>query len=249
EKVAIKKYKSSDYLHVLRKYLIFVLGTTISWFIFDMAFYGTILNNGFILSSIGYGSSASIKATIFNTAIGDSILAGAFALPGYWIAVGLIDKVGRRILQWVGFIVMAAAYLTIGFEYSYLQTDLPLFIIIFGISYLFGNMGPNTTTFVLPTELFPTEVRATAHGIAASVAKLGAGIFTFLFLILADLMGQSGEFELLAFMAFIGFFVTLLTIRETKGLSLEDASMEPSRGIINFKPSNSSDFDQGKQKN
>ena len=33
----VKKLSSKDYMHSLRKYLIFVLGTTISWFIFDMA--------------------------------------------------------------------------------------------------------------------------------------------------------------------------------------------------------------------
>jgi PHS family inorganic phosphate transporter-like MFS transporter len=227
---------NKDYMHSLRKYLLFLVGTTISWFIFDMAFYGTTLNNGFILQQIGYGSSTSLRTTIFNTAIGDTILAGAFALPGYWIAVGLIDKAGRRLLQWVGFAVMAAAYIVLGVEYSFLKTDIDLFIMVFGVSYLFGNLGPNTTTFILPTELFPTNIRSTAHGIAASIAKLGAGIFTFLFLILGTALGNGGEFELLGAMAAIGAVVTLLTIRETKGLSLEVASEEPSQGIRNFKP-------------
>ena len=235
----VKKLNSKDYMHSLRKYLIFVLGTTISWFIFDMAFYGTTLNNGFILQQIGYGSSASLRGTIFNIAIGDIVLAGAFALPGYWIAVGLIDKAGRRLLQWVGFAVMAAAYIVLGLEYSFLKTDIDLFIMVFGVSYLFGNIGPNTTTFILPTELFPTNIRSTAHGIAASIAKLGAGIFTFLFLILGTALGNGGEFELLGIMAAIGAVVTLLTIRETKGLSLEVSSEEPSEGVWDFKPNQS----------
>ncbi len=232
----VKKLSSNDYMHSLRKYLIFILGTTISWFIFDMAFYGTTLNNGFILQQIGYGSSASLKGTIFNVAIGDIVLAGAFALPGYWIAVGLIDKAGRRLLQWVGFAVMAAAYIVLGLEYSFLETNIDLFIMVFGVSYLFGNIGPNTTTFILPTELFPTNIRSTAHGIAASIAKLGAGIFTFLFLILGKALGNGGEFMLLGAMAIIGAVVTLLTIRETKGLSLEISSEEPSEGVWDFKP-------------
>ncbi len=232
----VKKLSSKDYMHSLRKYLIFVLGTTISWFIFDMAFYGTTLNNGFILQQIGYGSSASLRTTIFNTAIGDTILAGAFALPGYWISVGLIDKAGRRLLQWLGFAVMAISYIVLGFEYSFLKTDIDLFIMVFGVSYLFGNIGPNTTTFILPTELFPTNIRSTAHGIAASIAKLGAGIFTFLFLILGTALGNGGEFELLGAMAAIGAVVTLLTIRETKGLSLEVSSEDPAEGVWDFKP-------------
>ncbi len=107
---------------------------------------------------------------------------------------------------------------------------------VFGVSYLFGNLGPNTTTFILPTELFPTNIRSTAHGIAASIAKLGAGIFTFLFLILGTALGNGGEFELLGAMAAIGAVVTLLTIRETKGLSLEVSSEDPAEGVWDFKP-------------
>ena len=220
----------------LRKYMIFIVGTTLSWFIFDMAFYGTTLNNGFILQNIGYGSSKSLTTTIFNTAVGDAILAGVFAVPGYWIAVGSIDIVGRRFLQWMGFLVMAISYLVIGLEYSTLKSNIDLFIVIFGISYMFGNIGPNTTTFILPTELFPTKIRSTAHGIAASIAKLGAGIFTFLFLIIGVALGQNGEFLLLSVMALLGVSITLLTIRETKGLSLEEASEEPSQGIVKFSP-------------
>ncbi len=229
------RYQTKDYARMLRKYMVFVLGTTISWFIFDMAFYGTTLNNGFILQNIGYGSASTLKGTIFNTAIGDTVLAGIFALPGYWIAVGTIDWLGRRTLQIIGFAVMALSYIVLGIEYSFLKTDLDLFIVVFGVSYLFGNIGPNTTTFILPTELFPTEIRSTGHGIAASIAKLGAGIFTFLFLILGTILGQSGEFELLAIMAALGAVVTILTIRETKGLTLEQSSEAPSMGIWDFK--------------
>jgi PHS family inorganic phosphate transporter-like MFS transporter len=140
------------------------------------------------------------------------------------------------LLQWLGFAVMAISYIVLGFEYSFLKTDIDLFIMVFGVSYLFGNLGPNTTTFILPTELFPTNIRSTAHGIAASIAKLGAGIFTFLFLILGTALGNGGEFELLGAMAAIGAVVTLLTIRETKGLSLEVSSEDPAEGVWDFKP-------------
>jgi hypothetical protein len=38
----------------------------------------------------------------------------------------------------------------------------------------FQNFGPNTTTFVIPGEVFPTRYRSTAHGISAGSGKLGA---------------------------------------------------------------------------
>ena len=36
------------------------------------------------------------------------------------------------------------------------------------------QFGPNCTTFLLAGELYPTDVRTTAHGTSAGVAKLGA---------------------------------------------------------------------------
>jgi hypothetical protein len=40
--------------------------------------------------------------------------------------------------------------------------------------YLPVQFGPNCTTFLLAGELYPTDVRTTAHGMSAGVAKLGA---------------------------------------------------------------------------
>jgi len=44
--------------------------------------------------------------------------------------------------------------------------------------YVFGqllfNLGPNSTTYIIPAELFPTRYRCTCHGIAAASGKLGS---------------------------------------------------------------------------
>ena len=54
------------------------------------------------------------------------------------------------------------------------------FLAIFGLSYFFIQFGPNMTTFVLPSEVFPVSMRTTGHGIAAGVGKLGAFVGVFL---------------------------------------------------------------------
>lgn len=51
-----------------------------------------------------------------------------------------------------------------------------LFVILYGLTFFFANFGPNTTTFVIPSESFPTRARATCHGISAACGKLGAVI-------------------------------------------------------------------------
>jgi hypothetical protein len=41
------------------------------------------------------------------------------------------------------------------------------------------NAGPNSTTFLLSGEVFPTSIRASGAGFAAAVAKAGAVVGTF----------------------------------------------------------------------
>lgn len=41
------------------------------------------------------------------------------------------------------------------------------------LNVLFSNFGPNTTTFIIPGEIFPPEVKATCHGLSAASGKLG----------------------------------------------------------------------------
>merc|ERR1719401_2662968 len=47
-------------------------------------------------------------------------------------------------------------------------------LMCFGFTFLFSNFGPNTTTFVIPVEIYPTLVRATCHGLSAAAGKVGA---------------------------------------------------------------------------
>lgn len=48
------------------------------------------------------------------------------------------------------------------------------FIFFYCMANFFQNFGPNTTTFIIPGEVFPTRYRSTAHGISAASGKLGA---------------------------------------------------------------------------
>ena len=106
------------------------------------------------------------------------------------------------------------------------------FIVIFTLAQFFQNFGPNTTTFVIPGEVFTTRFRSTAHGICAASGKLGAIVSSVGFFQLKDSFGghDSGIPVLLGifagFMA-IGLLFTFL-IPETKGKSLEELSNEDS---------------------
>jgi PHS family inorganic phosphate transporter-like MFS transporter len=188
-----------------------------------------MINNGFVLQHIGYGTASTLHQTVFNLAVGNALIASLFEVPGYWIAVATIDRVGRKRLQWIGFTVMALMYLILALKYTTLINSVMLFVAFYGIAFLFGNLGPNTTTFILPTELFPTRIRTTGHGIAASTGKLGAGIFTFLVPVLLVTINVSGVLYILFGIAMAGAMVTMITIRETRGKSLEESSSLPEK--------------------
>ena len=95
------------------------------------------------------------------------------------------------------------------------------FLLVYGVSYFFTEFGPNMTTFVMPSELYPVTMRATGHGISAGIGKLGAFIGVFLFPLLNDSLGLRGTLLLTAGVAVAGFALTLV-LPEPAGRSLED---------------------------
>jgi hypothetical protein len=83
----------------------------------------------------------------------------------------------------------------------------------FGTSF-FGQFGPNATTFILPAEIFPTELRTICHGIAAACGKLGALTATIVF---HHVSKDLDLFLLSGYASFIAAVVTYWFIPETVG--------------------------------
>jgi Sugar (and other) transporter len=125
----------------------------------------------------------------------------------------------------MGFLVMGLLFVICGTYHDwFLAPDLPnvllrkiLFLLLYSMTFLFSNFGPNTTTFVIPGEIYPAEVRATCHGISAASGKLGAAAGAYFFpLVLGQGHGtSSGEglktsMFLCAVVALLGALVTHL---------------------------------------
>lgn len=102
----------------------------------------------------------------------------ASAVPGYFFAVATIEYLGRRNLQAGGLVLMAAFLIALGFINT-LANSPWAFITVYSLTMFFANAGPNTTTFVIPAELYPTRFRSTLFGICAASGKLGAIVATF----------------------------------------------------------------------
>ena len=97
------------------------------------------------------------------------------------------------------------------------------FLAILGLSYFFIQFGPNMTTFVLPSEVFPVSMRTTGHGMAAGIGKLGAFVGVFLVPVLQDHIGLRGLLAVAGVSAVLGFAVTGL-LPEPAGRTLEDVA-------------------------
>ncbi len=209
---------SEGYLKILRnrRILIWLIGTAGAWLLLDFCYYGNSISQPEILKLLDPHASL-----LHNTLVQLAIVC-VFAVPGYAIAVWRMDKIGRKTIQMFGFFMMALMFLVIGLVPSIVKHAWP-FLILYGISYFFTEFGPNMTTFIYPAELFPTDVRTTAHGISAGAGKLGAFAGAFLFPdFLAVTHGINRAMTIAGVVAVLGLLLTFALLPETKGQSLEE---------------------------
>jgi MFS transporter, PHS family, inorganic phosphate transporter len=197
-----------------RRFLIMLAGTAGAWFLLDYAYYGNTISTPQILISPGASAMTKIalQLAIFVVA----------AVPGYVLAITRMDRIGHRRLQLTGFAMMAACFAAIALVPG-MTTMVAPFLLVFGVSYFFTEFGPNVTTFVMPSELYPVTMRATGHGISAGVGKLGAFIGVFVFPLLKTSLGLRGTLLLTAGVSVAGLALTLV-LPEPAGRSLEAIS-------------------------
>lgn len=113
-------------------------------------------------------------------------------IPGYWFTFAFIDSWGRKPIQFMGFGVLTAIFIVMGFGYTKItENNQASFAFLYALANFFQNFGPNSTTFVLPGELFPTRYRCTSHGISAASGKLGAVLAQVLLLYAKDIGGPN----------------------------------------------------------
>jgi len=118
-----------------------------------------------------------------------------------------------------------------GFAYNHIPSNGLLAIYV--LAQFFFNFGPNTTTFIVPGEVFPTRYRSTSHGISAASGKVGSIIGQGAISILRthgatdknEAPWMDHVLEIYALFMLLGIFTTLL-IPETARKTLEELSGE-----------------------
>ncbi|KAI6688513.1 hypothetical protein NL676_025341 [Syzygium grande] len=209
-----------------------LLACSAAWFLLDIVFYSSNLFQSKIYHKYLHDEDAGEAVTAFEAAFKvarlQAIVACYSTIPGYFAAVLLIDRVGRVKIQAVGFVLMAIVYFSIGVPYNKYwkgHTD-KLFMFLYGLTFFFANCGPNTTTFIVPAELFPARFRTTCHGIAGAMGKVGAMIGAVGFLKASQALGIEVTLIILGGICVVGMAVTMLFAKETMGRSLEENEKE-----------------------
>jgi MFS transporter, PHS family, inorganic phosphate transporter len=199
-------------------------------------------SHSFVKEFCANSAFSNVYKQFYNTAVGNIIIVCAGAIPGYWVTVALVDTVGRKPIQLMGFTLLTILFCIFGFAY-YKISDHGLFA-IYVLAQFFFNFGPNSTTFIVPGECFPTRYRSSSHGISAAAGKIGSIVAQALIGPLRTRGATSTNaspwinhvMEIFALFMLCGVFTTLL-IPETKRKTLEQLAGEVP-GTPEFDPNN-----------
>ncbi|MEY2341562.1 MFS transporter [Acidithiobacillus sp. IBUN Pt1247-S3] len=194
---------------------------TLPWFLMDMATYGIGLFTPILFASVSTLPRdlptwhKDWINTLHTGGIDLFLLAGAFA------ALWLVPRFGRMQMQISGFLGMALGLFLV-WQASTAHWSFFALLLGFALYNFTMTVGPNATTFILPTEMYPTQVRALGSGFAAAFAKIGATLAVFLLPILQQDLGVGLVLLGMALLSLLGGILTYTFRVEGHGLTLEE---------------------------
>lgn len=191
-----------------------VLMTAGVWFLFDIAYYGNTISAPLLVKNVAPHASAMETVAV------NLVLYAAFTVPAFGVTIWAIDKIGHIRLQVIGLIGMAAGLAAIALVPA-VRNNVGLFITAYGLSSFFVWFGPGVATMLLSAELFATSIRATAHGFAAGIAKIGAFVGAISFPPMLAAWGLQGT-ELVAAACCLGAAGLSFLVPEPRGRSLDE---------------------------
>jgi sugar porter (SP) family MFS transporter len=164
-----------------------------------------------IYRGAGYG----VSDILFNI-----VITGAINLAFTFVALGLVDRFGRRVLMLVGCAGIALSHGLLGLAYHFGLKGLPVLVLtLCTIGCYAMSLAP--VTWVLISEIFPNRVRGLAVSVSVSALWIACFVLTFTFPVLNSALGSAGTFWVYSGICFGGFLFVLFRVPETKGKTLE----------------------------
>jgi sugar porter (SP) family MFS transporter len=150
---------------------------------------------------------------------------GSVNLIFTFVALGMVDRGGRRPLMLLGAAGLAVIYLVMGLCYQGGVKGLPMLLLVLAAIGCYA-MSLAPVTWVVISEIFPNRIRGAAMAVAVSSLWIACFILTFTFPILNAKLGPAGTFWIYSGICVLGFFGIGLTLHETKGKTLEQIERE-----------------------
>ncbi|MNI30336.1 putative niacin/nicotinamide transporter NaiP [compost metagenome] len=180
----------------------------ILWFTVVFSYYGIFLWLPSVMVIKGFSLVKSFEYVLIMTLA---------QLPGYFTAAYFIEKYGRKFVLVIYLIATAASAAWFGSATS------EGMLIAAGICLSFFNLGAWGAMYAYTPELYPTQVRSTGVGLAASFGRIGGIIAPFLVGMLVARKVEIGSiFWLFFFTIVVGALAVLWLGTETKGRELLD---------------------------
>src|SRR6266700_7463831 len=150
---------------------------------------------------------------------------GSVNLAFTFVALGLVDRVGRRPRVLFGSVGLAAVYTVMGFCYHSGVKGLPMLLLVLAAIGCYA-MSLAPVAWVVISEIFPNRIRGAAMAVAVSALWIACFILTYTFPILNAKFGSAGTFWLYAGICVAGFLFIKFKLPETKGKTLEQIERE-----------------------
>ncbi len=149
------------------------------------------------------------------------VITGAVSMIFTFVAIGTVDKYGRKILLLIGTLGLAGSYALIGLSYKmHFPGFLVLVLTVLAIAFYSFSLAP--IVWVLLSEIFPNRIRGAAMSIAVFTLWIGNFTLSFTFPLLNEGIGTTWTFWVYGIVCFIGFLIIRRYVFETKGKSLEE---------------------------
>lgn len=150
------------------------------------------------------------------------IIIGAVNVVSTILGMYLVDKIGRKLLVYIGVTGMFVMLITIGF-YFYLNGNNPTVLLYLIIGYIFFSaISICVVIWVLISEMYPVKVRGLAMSMAGFSLWIGSYLIGQLTPVLLESLSPAISFWIFAFMCIPYFLITYFFVPETTGKSLEE---------------------------
>ncbi len=165
-----------------------------------------------------------------NTALLSSIGIGVANLLFTLLGVALIDKLGRKLLMYIGSVgyIISLGLVSAAFYFNWGGVSVPAFLFLFIASHAIGQ---GAVIWVFISEIFPNHIRASGQAFGSSVHWVLAAIIPSLIPILFSTIGPEVVFLIFTIMMVFQLAFVAFLMPETKGRSLEELSEELTNNV------------------